>query len=100
MSQKVSVEKSKHGDPNGLLERLNAIGDEIRQRAFSRFERRGQTNGGDLDDWLAAEREVVWSPSSELIQGDNDFQARVALAGFDPKDIEVSATPEALIVEA
>ena len=100
MSQKVSVEKCKHGEANGLLERLNAIGDEIRQRAFSRFERRGQTNDGDLDDWLAAEREVVWSPSSELIEGEKDFQARVALAGFDPNDIEVTAAPEALIIEA
>jgi HSP20 family protein len=100
MSQKVSVEKCKNGDTNRLWERLNAIADEIRRRAFSRFERRGQTNGWDLDDWIEAEREVVWSPATELVEGKKEFQARVALAGFDAKDVEVTATPEALIIEA
>jgi len=100
MAHKISVEKIRNGDPNRLWERLNALADEIRQRAFSRFERRGQTGGGDVDDWLEAERELVWSPPSELIEGKEDFQARVALAGFDPKDIEVTAAPEALVIEA
>ena len=100
MSQKVSVEKCKNGDPGGLWERLSVIAEEIRRRAFSRFESRGQTNGLDLEDWLEAEREVVLSPTSELVEGEKDFQARVALAGFDAKDIEVTATPEGLIIEA
>jgi HSP20 family molecular chaperone IbpA len=100
MAQKVSVEKCKNGGHNSLRERLNALADEIRQRAFSRFERRGHTSGGDVDDWLEAEREIVWSPPSELIEGKKDFQARVALAGFDAKDVEVTAAPEALIIEA
>ncbi|HXP88862.1 MAG TPA: Hsp20 family protein [Bryobacteraceae bacterium] len=100
MSQKVSVEKCTAADPNGPWERLNTIVEEIRQSAFSRFEGRGQTNGGDLDDWLRAEREVVWCPASELVEAKDDFQARVALAGFDAKDVKVTATPQALIIEA
>jgi HSP20 family protein len=100
MSQNVLVEKCKTEDPNGLWERLNAIANEIRQRAFSRFEQRGHANGRDLDDWLEAESEVVWSPFAELIEGEKDFQTRVALAGFDSKDIEVTAAPQALIIEA
>jgi HSP20 family protein len=35
-----------------------------------------------------------------LIEGKQNFQARVALAGFDAKDVKVTATPEALIIEA
>jgi hypothetical protein len=33
--------------------------DEIRQRAYEIFEQRGQAPGGEADDWLAAEREVM-----------------------------------------
>lgn len=69
MSQRVSVEKCKNGEPQGLWERFTAMADEVRRRAFSRFERRGQTDGLDLEDWLEAERDVVWSPASELVEG-------------------------------
>jgi len=31
----------------------------IRQRAFELYEARGRESGRELDDWLAAERELV-----------------------------------------
>jgi hypothetical protein len=31
---------------------------QIRQRAYELYERRGRTDGHDLDDWLQAEREI------------------------------------------
>lgn len=86
--------------PETLLQEMTAITDEIRDRAFSLFERRGRTMGWDLDDWVQAEREVVWSPASELIENKEDFRARLALPGFDAKDLEVTATPNALVVRA
>ena len=33
--------------------------EEIAERAFGLFEQRGATNGGDLDDWLEAERQIL-----------------------------------------
>jgi len=86
--------------PETLWERINAITDQIRQRAFSLFERRGGAVGTDLNDWLEAEREVVWSPASELIENDREYRARVALPGFEAKDLELTAIPHALIVQA
>jgi HSP20 family protein len=98
----VAVEKCPDSGalPGTLWQRMNAITDEIRQRAFGLFEKHGRTIGMDLDDWLQAEREVVWSPASELVEKKDDFCARVALPGFDAKDLEVTATPNALIVRA
>jgi len=86
--------------PETLWERINAITDEIRRRAFSLFERRGGNAGGDVNDWLEAEREVVWSPASELIENDREYRARVALPGFEAKDLELTAMPHALIIQA
>jgi HSP20 family protein len=36
----------------------------------------------------------------ELTESDRDFRARIALPGFNEKDLKVTAAPEALIVEA
>lgn len=98
----VKVEKCPHSGvlPETLLERIKTTADEIRQRAFGLFERRGRTDGLDLADWLQAEREVVWSPASELVDDEKEFRARIALPGFDAKDIEVSAMPDALVIQA
>jgi HSP20 family molecular chaperone IbpA len=98
----VAVEKCPDSGvlPETLWQRMNAITNEIRQRAFGFFERRDRTIGMDLDDWLQAEREVVWSPASELVENKDDFCARLALPGFDAKDLEVTATPNAVIVRA
>jgi len=98
----VSVEKCRESGalPETLLQRINAMADEIRQRAFNLFERRGRTMGGDVNDWLQAERELLWSPASELVENKNDFHARLALPGFDAKDLQVTATPDALVVQA
>jgi HSP20 family protein len=98
----VAVEKCPDSGalPETLWQRMNAITDEIRQRAFGLFERRGRSSGMDLDDWLQAENEVVWSPPSELVENENEFRARLALPGFDAKDLKVTVTPNALIVRA
>lgn len=39
--------------------------EEIARRAHLRFCDRGCAHGGDVDDWLAAEREVIESRKSE-----------------------------------
>ena len=83
-----------------FLEPIDRLFDEIRQRAFSLFEERGRVSGHDLDDWLQAEREVLWSPPAELIEREKEFQARVAVPGFEAKDIRITALPDAIVIEA
>jgi HSP20 family molecular chaperone IbpA len=101
MSQ-VAIHKCKNLEttPQTLLEHLEAITDSIRKRAFNLFQDRNSENGSDLDDWLKAERDVVWSPASELVDDKKEFRARIALPGFDAKDIQVFAMPDALLIQA
>lgn len=40
---------------------------EIARRAYARFCDRGCTDGGDVDDWLEAEREVREGQQSEAV---------------------------------
>ncbi len=77
---------------------LDELYDRIRERAYERFRVRG-IGGRALDDWLEAEREICW-PATELVEEDDEFEVKVALAGFKPDDIELTATPRELIVKA
>ncbi len=98
----VTIHKCKDPEttPRTLLERMEAITKSIRERAFKLSQDRKIGTGSDLDDWVQAERDLVWSPASELVEDDKAFRARVALPGFDANDIEVSALPDALVIQA
>ncbi|MGD8323405.1 MAG: Hsp20/alpha crystallin family protein [Gammaproteobacteria bacterium] len=71
----------------------------MRERAFSLFDGRGQKHGHAMDDWLRAEREICW-PAAELAESDGKYELDVALAGFEPNEIDVTATPSELIIKA
>ncbi len=73
--------------------------DRIRAQAYKLFAHRGAGDGHALDDWLSAEREVGW-PSAELAEKDGKYALKVALAGFEPGEITVTATPREIIVKA
>lgn len=72
---------------------------QIRQRAFDYFQRRGQELGNDWDDWLRAEREVVWSPHAEMFESPLAIVLRVAVPGFNARSLKVTATPQSLLVQ-
>jgi HSP20 family protein len=82
-----------------VFDELKNIAEKIRIRAFKLFSSRGSAEGNDLQDWLLAEREICW-PTAELVEEDDEFTVKVALAGFDAKDIEVTANPRELIIKA
>lgn len=79
-----------------LADRLEAV----RERAFAHFSRRGGEPGHELEDWVAAEREVMGWPVAELKERNGAYEIDVTLPGFSPKDIEVTATPNEMIVHA
>jgi HSP20 family molecular chaperone IbpA len=86
--------------PQTLLERMEVITDSIRKRAFNLFQNRDGGKGSAVDDWLQAERDVVSFPASELVDEGKEFRASIALPGFEAKDIQVSAMPDTLVIEA
>lgn len=72
----------------------------IQRRAFDLFEKRGRESGHELDDWLQAEHELLGWPVAELTEKDGVYEMEVALSGFAPRDVEVTATPNEVIVHA
>lgn len=71
----------------------------IRHRAFDYFQQRGQVLGNDWDDWLRAERELLWNPHAEMFENPFAIVLRIAVPGFGPKSIQVTATPQSLLIQ-
>lgn len=82
-----------------IFAEIDKLFDQVREEAYKRFQVRGFASGSDLDDWLGAERELC-RPDAELKDVGDGFRLDVALAGFEPEEIELTATPGALIVKA
>lgn len=78
---------------------LAEIAERIKDRAYKLFEERGFIEGHDIEDWLRAEQQVCWPPA-ELVEDSDEFEIKIALAGYEPDDISVTATPKEIIVKA
>jgi HSP20 family protein len=83
-----------------ISDELSDIRNRITQRAFEIFDANGHAFGRDLEDWLAAERELVWKPPIELEEKNGEFHLEIAAPGLDAKDIEIQVCPDQILVKA
>ncbi len=81
-----------------LFDEWTEIKRQLAKGAFELFEDRGWLVGHDIDNWLQAERELLWRPCAELTETGEAIQATFALAGLVPKDVEVMAEPVGCLV--
>jgi HSP20 family protein len=95
MADKVPIRR-----PHSILDEMNEMQDRIRRRAHEIFEQSGSIPGRNIENWTQAERELMWKPAFELSEKDGQFQLEAAIAGVDPKDIDIQVTPEDIIVRA
>lgn len=99
----VAVQRVDEGEPRTLpiFEEIGKRFEEIRRRAAELFELGGRRAGHALDDWLKAEREVLggW-PAAELKDKNGSYELEMTLPGYDAKEVEVTVTPEEIIVHA
>ncbi len=70
----------------------------VRQRAFELFEHRGYSPGKDLADWVQAERDLFWVPPAELAETEHEVEITVAVPGFDPQEVHVTAQPGEIVI--
>jgi HSP20 family molecular chaperone IbpA len=87
------------------VHRVESVADEVdamQRHIASRAEvlhdpRRG---GQPLDDWLAAERETIWRPALEVQQSNGAYVVEAALAGLEPRQIDVRVAPGDVLISA
>ena len=97
----IKVQKVEKADERGLpiFQRVDEMLGHIQRRAYELFAGRGFAEGHDFEDWIAAERELCW-PATELAEQEKAYVLSVALPGFEPGQVAVTATPRELIVHA
>ena len=83
-----------------IFDEMERMQDRIMRRAYEIFSSNGGIFGRDTEDWLQAERELVWKPAVELEEKDDEFRLQLAAPGVDPKDIDIEVTPEDILVKA
>ena len=77
------------------IEKLNQL---ITRRAYDIFAA-GVGPGNEVDNWLAAERELIWRPAIELREKNKEFLINIAVPGIDPADLSLEVTPDRLLVK-
>jgi len=98
---KLSVRYLFPEDPDALslFGALNELQEAIRQRAFGMFEERGTAHGSDMEDWLRAERELVWVPRSETHGGRQTVPPAPHCARTRSEGPSNHGEPDAIIVQ-
>ena len=94
-SHEVQVKK-----PDSILEALTELHQTISKRAYELFLNPEGLLGGPMADWFRAERELVWRPRIELRENNGQLELRVAVAGIDPKQLDVQVTPDDILITA
>jgi len=79
---------------------LSRLMREVERRAFARFQGRGRRAGSSLEDWTAAEHEVLGWPAAELCEVDGRYEMAITLPGYTASEVDVSASPREVVVHA
>lgn len=70
----------------------------VARRAYEIFLARGGESGGELDDWLTAERELLGSLTVDLAEGEDYVSALASLPGLSGAEIEIGIDPRWIVI--
>jgi HSP20 family protein len=83
---------------DSILNELDQLHDAISRRAYDLFRHHEGLPTDPLDDWLCAERDLVWRPAVALREKDGQIELLAALAGVNAADLDVRVTPEEILI--
>jgi HSP20 family molecular chaperone IbpA len=83
-----------------IFEEIAKRFEEVRRRAFNLFEKRGCELGHEVEDWFTAEHEIMGWPAAEFAEKHGGYELQITLPGFEAKDVEVTTTPNEIVVHA
>ena len=85
---------------DSVLAEVEGVQRHIAQRAQEIFRARGGAVGHAVEDWIKAERETIWRPALEVRRTRDAFVVEAAIAGIDPKQLDLQVTPTELVLGA
>jgi HSP20 family protein len=83
---------------DSVIDEIERIHEDISKRAYELFRTHEDAFAAPIADWLQAERELVWRPPVEVRQRDSEIELTAAVAGVEPKDLDVQVAPEDILI--
>jgi HSP20 family protein len=80
-----------------IVDALEQVRHRVSERAYELFRTSGGSSSAE-ENWLTAERELLWQPAVEVCQKNGRFEVRAAIASVDPKDLAITVTSEDLLI--
>lgn len=81
-----------------VADEVEAMQRQIARRAEELHDSRGSAQ--PFDDWLAAEKEIIWRPAMEVQLSDEEYVVEAAVAGLKPRQIDVRVAPSDILISA
>ena len=83
---------------DSISEDMEQIQNRIRVRAYEKFLDRSDRSTGELEDWLAAERELISILAASIREEDNRLIAQIEISNIKPKDLEIHVTTQDVLI--
>jgi HSP20 family protein len=81
-----------------IQDSLDRMHDEISLRAFE-LSNSTVSSPDATDNWLRAERELMWTPAVEVRRCDGRIEVAAAMGGVNSRDLDVQITPDSLLIQ-
>ena len=85
-------------DERSLLDKIEGVYEMVRKRAFELFRNDGSRSS--IENWLQAEREMIWKPPVELVAKNNSYVLQIPVPGLDAGDIDIQVSKGRLLIKA
>ena len=83
-----------------IIDEIEEMYDQITKRAHEIYRERGGTCTLDLEDWLTAERELLYKPEVHVEEVDERIVVTVRIGKVRPLDVQLLVTPDAMVIQA
>jgi HSP20 family molecular chaperone IbpA len=84
--------------PEDVAAMIADIREAVAARAYQRFESRQWRHGGDLEDWLAAEKELLLTQAPLVTAMGDQVEVLVELGELPPDGLRVGIEPNRLVL--
>ena len=81
-----------------LFDQIDETLNALTRRAYEIFNGNGRVFGGELDNWIQAERELLHSVSLNIVETDESFAVKAEVPGFAEKELEIGVEPRRVTI--
>ena len=81
-----------------LFDQIDETLNALTRRAYEIFNGNGRVFGGELDNWIQAERELLHSVPLNIVETDESFAVKAEVPGFAEKELEIGVEPRRVTI--